>query len=74
MNVIRHQHVGIHDAAIALPIMLEAFEVGDAVAFVAKDIAPVITPNDDMIQSAVKFDSRLAGHDLLLSLKTSINQ
>jgi hypothetical protein len=44
MNVIRHQHVGVNYAAITLSIMLDAFEVGDAVACVAKNIAPVITP------------------------------
>ena len=49
MNVIRHQHVGVDDAVIALSIMLDAVKVGDAVAFVAKNIASVITPNDDMI-------------------------
>jgi hypothetical protein len=41
--------VGVHYAAIALSIMLKALEVGHAVALVAKDIAPVITPSDHMI-------------------------
>jgi hypothetical protein len=36
MNVIRHQHVGVDDAVIALSIMLDAVKVGDAVAFVEK--------------------------------------
>ena len=29
--------------------MLDAVEVGDAVAFIAKNIASMITPDDDMI-------------------------
>ena len=47
--MIGHQHVGVHDAAIAISIILDAFEVDDSVAFVAKNITSVISPNDDMV-------------------------
>ena len=49
MNVIRHQHVDIHYTAVALSVMLDPVEAGDAVALVAKNITSAITPNDDMI-------------------------
>jgi len=42
MNVIGHQHVGLHDAAIAISIMLDPIKVGHAVASVAKNITSVI--------------------------------
>jgi hypothetical protein len=42
MDVIGHQHIGVHDAAIALSVMLDPIEVGHAVALVAKNIASVI--------------------------------
>ena len=43
------------------------FEVGDSVGCVAENIASMITADDHVIQSAVKFDSGLARHWLLLS-------
>jgi hypothetical protein len=49
MNVIGHQHVGVHDAAIALSVMLDPIKVGHAVAFVAENITSVITPHDHMV-------------------------
>ena len=49
INVIGHQHVEVHDAAVALSLMLDRMEVGDAVALVAKDIASVISPHAHMV-------------------------
>jgi len=49
MNVIGHQHVGLHDAAIAISIMLDPIKVGHAVASVAKNITSVISPHDHMV-------------------------
>ena len=49
MNMIGHQHVGVHDAAIALSVMLDPVEVGHAVALVAKNITSVISPYDHMV-------------------------
>jgi hypothetical protein len=49
MDVIGHQHVGVHDAVIALSVMFDTFEVAHAVASIAKNIASVIAPNDDVI-------------------------
>jgi hypothetical protein len=47
--VIRHQHVGVHDVAIALSVMLDPLKLGNALALVAKNIALVIAANDDMV-------------------------
>jgi hypothetical protein len=49
MNVIGHQQVGVHDAAIALSVMLDPIKVGDSVASIAKNITSVITPHDHMV-------------------------
>ena len=68
MNVIGHQHVGVHYASIAISIVLNPFKVGHAVASVAKILRSVISPHDDT--KPFKFDSRLARHHLLLSLGT----
>jgi hypothetical protein len=48
MDVIGHQHVGVHDAAIAVSVMLDPIKVDHALASVAKNIASVISPHDDM--------------------------
>ena len=44
MDVIGHQYVGLHDAAIALSVMLDPIKVGHAGALVAKNITSVISP------------------------------
>jgi hypothetical protein len=49
MNVIGHQHVGVHVAAIPLSVMLDRIKIGHAVASVAKNIMPVISPHDHMV-------------------------
>ena len=45
MNVVGHQHVGVHDGAIALSVMLDSIKV----ASVAKNVTPVISPHDHMV-------------------------
>ena len=49
MNMIGHQHVDVQDAVIATSIILDPFEVGHAVACIAKNIAPVIPAHDHMV-------------------------
>jgi hypothetical protein len=49
INVIGHQHVGVHDTALALSVMLDPIKVGDSVASIAKNITSVITPHDHMV-------------------------
>ena len=49
MNVIGYQNVGVPDAAIALSVVLDAFDIGVSVAFVTKNITSVIAPHDHMI-------------------------
>jgi hypothetical protein len=65
MNVIGHQHAGVHHAAMALSVMLDPLEINDSLAFVAKISVSDFHERSHMLQSAFKFDSRLARHSCL---------
>ena len=52
MNVIGHQHVGVKRKAVTFTVVFDAFKVRYPVLVVAKNVVPLIAPNNDVIKGS----------------------
>ena len=62
MDMIVHEDVGMQCQAVALPVPLQAMQVGGIVGHVVKQRRPPVAVGDDMIERARKLDARFADH------------
>ena len=56
------KHVGVEAKSITLAIMLQAFQVGDAVLVIMKSSLLLIATDNHMVERSVILDSGLACH------------
>ena len=62
MDVVGHQDVGEQAKSMTLAIMLQAFQVGDAVLVIMKSSLLLIAADNHMVERAVILDSGPACH------------
>jgi len=62
MDVVGHQDVGEQAKSITLAIVLQTFQVGDAVLVVMKSSLLLIAANNHMVERSVLLDSGLSCH------------
>ena len=62
MDVVGHQDVGVEPKSITLAIMLQAFQISDAVLIIMKSSPLLITADNHMVERSVILDSGLACH------------
>ena len=72
MDVVGHQDVGEQAKPIALAIMLQAFQVGDAVLVIMKSSLLLIAADNHMVERSVKLDSGFACHGAKTSRREDI--
>ena len=73
MDVVGHQAEGVQAESITLAIMLQAFQVGDAVLVIMKSPLLLIAADNHMVERAVILDSGLARHGVNTSRGEGIN-
>jgi hypothetical protein len=71
MDVVGHQDVGIEGKPIALPVVLKSPEIAQSISLVSENLLPLITPDDDVIQSSFELHSGFSGHSRLCTTKTA---
>jgi hypothetical protein len=71
MDVVGHQDVGIEVKPIALPVVLKSPEIAQSISLVSENLLPLITPDDDVIQSSFELHSGFSGHSRLCTTKTA---
>lgn len=60
MNVIGHQDVGVKGKTVTLTVVFDACQVVFPVLVVAKNVLPLVAPNDDVIKGSGKLDPWLS--------------
>ena len=74
MDVVGHQAEGVQAKSVALSIVLQAFEVGDAVLVIMKSSLLLIATDNHMVECAVILDSGPACHSAKTSSEKSLSQ
>jgi hypothetical protein len=62
--VVRHQDVGIKGESVSLLVASKQFGVALVVCFVSKDMAPLVSTGDDVIEGARNIDAGRPSHSV----------
>ena len=62
VQVVRHQNVGIKGESVSLPVPSKQFGVPPVVCFVSKDMAPLVSTGDDVVEGAWNIDAGRPSH------------
>jgi hypothetical protein len=60
--MVRHQGVGIKGESVSLLVASKQFGVPPVVCFVSKDVAPLVSAGDDVVEGAWNIDAGRPSH------------